>query len=189
MELDDLKTAWKTQPDPLNGGAQEKIRNIISRSNRGLDRMLLWEGSIGAIVVALTLVAYAVFPMEFTAFHVKLIVPVVIYAVPVLYRLFRSSRLLREMDFSGDLRTTLSEFLKYYTTTLRYYQWGAYAMILTQLGLFWFDPTFLKLSLFPKVLVNGYMLFVMAIVGPFVRRMYGSKAKAIRAFLEEETGN
>lgn len=189
MELDDLKNVWKAQSDPINGGAQERIRNIINRSNRGLDRMLLWEGSIGAIVVALTLVAYCLFPMEFTAFHVKLIVPLVVYAVPVLYRLFRSSRLLRQIDFSGDLRTTLSEFLKYYTTTLRYYQWGAYGLILLQLGLFWFDPTFLKLSLFSKVLVTGYMLFVLAMIGPFVRRMYGSKAKAIRAFLEEEAGH
>jgi hypothetical protein len=189
MELDDLKNAWKTQPDPLNGGAQEKIRNIIRRSNRGLDRMLVWEGGIGAVVAALTLLAYCLFPMEFTAFHVKLIVPIVLYAIPVLYRLFRSSRLLRQMDFSGDLRSTLSAFLNYYTTTLRYYQWGAYGLILLQLALFFTDPTFQKLTLFPKALVTGYMIFVLAMIGPFVRRFYGSKAKAIRAYLEEETGN
>lgn len=189
MELDDLKNAWKTQPDPLNGGAQEKIRNIIRRSNRGLNRMLVWEAGIGATFMVLTLVAYLLFPSRFTAFQLKLVIPIVIYVVPVFYRLLRSSRLLREMDFSGDVRSTLSAFLNYYTSTLRYHQWGTYGIILLQLALFYTDPTFQHLSLFGKALVTVFMLLVMMIIGPFVRRFYGSKAKAIRVFLEEEAGN
>lgn len=185
MELDDLKNAWKAQSDPLNGGAQEKIRNIIRRSNRGLNRMLVWEVGIGATFLVITLVAYLLFPSRFTDLQLKLVVPIVIYAIPVFYRLMRSSRLLREMDFSGDLRSTLGEFLRYYTTTLRYYQWGTYGIILLQLVLFYTDPTFQLLSLFGKALVTVFMLLVMLIIGPFVRRFYGSKAKAIRAYLEE----
>lgn len=187
MELDDLKTAWRAQPDPLNGGAQEKIKNIIRRSNSGLNRMLVWEAGIGATFLVLTLLAYLLFPSRFTAFQLKLIVPIIIYVVPVFYRLVRSSKLLREMDFSGDLRSTLSQFLRYYTTTLRYYQWGTYGIILLQLALFYTDPTFQHLSLFGKALITVFMLLVMLIIGPFVRRFYGSKAKAIRAYLEEET--
>ena len=118
MELDDLKNAWKAQSDPRNGGAQEKIQNIIRRSNRGLDRMLVWEGGIGGGVLLIALLVYLIIPSSFTLFQVKLIVPVIIYAVPVFYRLVRSSRFLRQMDFSGDLRSTLSEFLKYYKKTL-----------------------------------------------------------------------
>jgi len=189
MELDDLRGAWKT-PEKLKPEAEDRefIVRVINRSGKGITRMMLWEGIVAIVMFSFYGVVVIFFSDRVSLFHYKLIVPIVLYAIPVYYRLYRSLQFLRNLDFSRDIRSTLQIFVKYYSTTLRFYQWGSYAALLFLLVIFLTDSQFLAVDGWIQALVIGYLILAMIVTGPFVKRMYGSKAKEIESYLRDENG-
>lgn len=185
MELDDLKKDWNAQQPSTQGNDRELIRSIIHRSHRGLTRLLRWELAIGLVTLIFVVAMIAFFRGRMTGFYIKLTLPLVAYAIPIYYRLHRSARFLQNVDYSEEVRSTLSQFLRYYTRTLHFYQWGGYAAILVATLLIFTDAKFLETSWTVKGLVLGYMAFVMILIGPLVKRLYGVKAKRIREYLDE----
>lgn len=185
MELDDLKKAWNAQQPPAPEEDRERIRQIIHRSHKGLLKMLRWEIGLGTLAVGLIAVA-VILQDDLTWYFIKLTAPLVAYGIPIYYRLYRSSEFLQSLDPSGDVRTTLTQFLAYYTRTLRFYQWGGYAAILVSLALIFTEEKVLALNWFVKALVILLMIVAMLLIGPFIKRFYGPKANVIREYLDEK---
>lgn len=190
MELDDLKQAWKI-PEKLKPEAEDRdaIIRIIHRSGKGIARMIVWEGAIAVVMFSFFAIVVIFFNDRISLFHYKLVVPIVLYAIPVYYRLYRSLQFLRNLDFSRDIRSTLKAFVGYYSTTLRFYRWGSYVALIFLLVIFLTDEKFLAIDWWIQAMVVGYLLLAMAVTGPFVKRMYGSKVRDIESYLKEETKN
>lgn len=184
MELDDLKKAWNAQQPPPQTNDRELIQQIIHRSHRGLSKMLRWELGFGIFAIVALIVAIVFNSARMAPFMIKLIVPLVAYAIPVYYRLYHSARLLQSIDLSGDIRSTLTQFLRYYSRTLRVYQWGGYGAVLVSMVLIFTDQTMQHLNWTWKGIVLVYMIIAMLLIGPFVKYFYGSRARAIREYLE-----
>jgi hypothetical protein len=186
MELDDLKKVWNEQV-PATGPTEdrESIQRLISRSNRSIVRALRLELAIGGILLAFYFGAMLFLDRPFSSFHYKMIIPILALAIPVYYRLNRSSQALKSIDFGGDVRSTLGEFLRYYRQTLRIYRLGAYVAFGLLIVIFLTDEKFLSLSATVQYAVIGYILLVALVTGPFIRWMYGGNAEAIRKVLEE----
>lgn len=185
MELDDLKKAWNAQQPSSPEEERERIRQIIHRSQSGIVKMIRWEAAIGIVSMAILLIA-VLFQDGMTTYFIKLAAPLVLYAIPVYYRLHRSSQFLQTLDLSGDVRTTLTQFLGYYTRTLRFYRWGGYVAILASLALIFTEEIIQNLNWYIKGLVIALMAVAMLLIGPFVKRFYGPKARVIREYLEEK---
>lgn len=185
MELDDLKKAWNEQQPSPQRDDRELIRQIIHRSHKGLTKMMRWELAFGLLAIGFVLIMILIRD-QMISYYLKLSIPLVAFAVPVYYRLYRSATFLRGIDFSGDVRSTLSQFLVYYTRTLRVYQWGSYGAILLSMALIFTDERLQHMNWTVKGMVIVFMCSVMLIVGPLVKRMYGSKAKVIREYLDEK---
>lgn len=184
MELDDLKKAWNAQQPPSPEEERDRIRQIIHRSRSGIMKMIRWEVAIGAVSMGILL--FAVLSQNgLTSYFIKLAAPLVLYAIPVYYRLHRSSKFLQTLDLSGDVRTTLTHFLSYYTRTLRFYQWGGYVAILASLALIFTEEIIQDLNWYIQGLVIALMAIAMLLIGPFVKRFYGPKARIIREYLDE----
>lgn len=186
MELDDLKKTWSEQQPTTGGDDRELVRQIIHRSHRGLRWNLWLEIALGIFTLVALVMMMVFFNERMSGFFYKLTIPLVLYAIPVYYRLYRSTQFLENMDFSGDVRSTLSQFLAYYTRTLRIYQWGAYAAIGVATVLLFTDPKFLTLGWDVKAKVLVYMVLVSILIAPLVKRFYSGKARAIREYLEEK---
>ncbi len=187
MELDDLKGVWKRQvmPPPAEPD-KERFRQIIQRSNRGISRILFWESVLGVAMIVFFGVSTLIFNERMHTYFIKLAIPVIVYAIPVYYRLYRSIRFLRTVDYSEDMRSTLTSFLDYYTKTIRLYVWGGYLAVLSVAVLLFTDAKFISLSILWKTIVLVYLGIAMLAIGPFARRYYGRKAKAIRQYLEDQ---
>jgi len=186
MELDDLKKTWSEQQPTVGGDDRELIRRIIHRSHRGLRWNLRWELGMGIFTLVALVLMMVFFNERMSGFFYKLTIPLVLYAIPVYYRLYRSAKFLENLDFSGDVRSTLTKFLAYYTRTLRIYQWGAYAAIGVATALLFADTKFIALSWAVKGKVLAYMALVSILIAPLVKKFYSGKARAIREYLEEK---
>jgi hypothetical protein len=186
MELDDLKSVWKAdQGQRSEVEEREVILQIIRRSDRGISKMLKWELAVGGLGALLYLVVIFYFDQKINSFHYKLIVPIVLFALPIYYRLYRSRESLRNMDYSGDVRSTLTSFLTYYKKTLLIYQWGTYAAFVMLAIVFATDQQFKTLKFWWQAAVYAYLAVGMLLAGPLVKRLYGHKVKAIEAYLAD----
>ena len=180
MELDDLKSAWKADQNQRSEAEErEAILQIIRRSDRGISKMLKWELGVAVLAALVYLIVIFYFDQRINSFHYKLIIPIVLFALPICYRLYRSRESLRNMDYSGDIRSTLTTFLTDYKRTLLIYQWGTYAAFVMLAIVFATDQQFMALKFWLQAAVYAYLAVGTFLAGPLVRRLYGRKVKAI----------
>ena len=180
MELDDLKSAWKADQNQRSEAEErEAILQIIRRSDRGISKMLKWELGVAVLAALVYLIVIFYFDQRINSFHYKLIIPIVLFALPIYYRLYRSRESLRNMDYSGDIRSTLTTFLTDYKRTLLIYQWGTYAAFVMLAIVFATDQQFMALKFWLQAAVYAYLAVGTFLAGPLVRRLYGRKVKAI----------
>jgi len=186
MELDDLKQPWKEfhhQADH-NEGPSKEVSQIIGRSRNSLRKIFRIELLIGLTVCLAFLIVAAtgiVFPFLYKMVAITLIVP-----IPIYYRLYQSIRFMERLDYGKDLKTTLTEFIAYYRTTIRIYKWGSYLMIFLIFIVFLTDSSFQQLNRWYQSATILYLGLVTLIVNPFVNRVYGSKLKSFELLLKDQ---
>lgn len=189
MELDDLKEQW-AKPDwnkaiDNDGKEAEKILAIISKSKRGIRKMLSIEMGIGVFMYVLFGVLAFWIKDDVEIFIYKLVGVITVFAIPIYYRIYQSIRLLETADYGKDMKSHLSSFLVHYKITMAIYQWGSYLMIIGCLTVFYTDSSFHRLSLVAKILITTYMIFALILTKPLVNRFYGRKVKAMEEFVNE----
>lgn len=186
MELDDLKIIWKESRTKVttSGEPQVHILKAITQSEKRIQRVLTIE-------IVLTIILYglffaAVFSIQnIPSYQYKLVIVVGLFAAFIFYRMYKSLRFLRRIDFGKNVHTTLIRFLLHYKITLKLYQWGGYFTILVLFLLFFTDSSFLELQLWVKGLIVVHLLITMLAVGPVVKRVYGRKIQSIERFLND----
>ncbi len=189
MELDDLKAQW-AKPDwnkaMDNGGKEvDEILTIISKSKRGIRKMLSIEMGVGVFMYLLFGALAFWVKGNVEVFLYKLVGVITVFAIPIYYRIYQSIRLLETADYGKDMKSHLSSFLVHYKITMAIYQWGSYLMILGCLTVFYTDDSFNRQSLIFKILITLYMLIAMIVTKPLVKRFYGRKVKAMEEFVNE----
>ena len=118
-------------------------------------------------------------------FMYKLVVITLVAAVPMAYRLYKAQRMIRAIDYSRDIKSNLIDFMIYYKTTLNLYRWGSYGLLTLMLLIFFMDKSFTDLDFKLQLGIVGYIILVMLLIGPYIRKAYGSKIKSMEAFLND----
>ena len=101
------------------------------------------------------------------------------------YRLYKAQRMIRAIDYSRDIKSNLIDFMIYYKTTLNLYRWGSYGLLTLMLLIFFMDKSFTDLDFKLQLGIVGYIILVMLLIGPYIRKAYGSKIKSMEAFLND----
>ncbi|HWA34086.1 MAG TPA: hypothetical protein VG737_08160 [Cyclobacteriaceae bacterium] len=186
MEIDDLKIIWKEDvgAPPDIESERTRIMAIITGSRRSIIRsfaidILVSVGLNLAFVAVLVIFGDAVMP-----FLYKLVIAANLVALPVYFKLYRTTRYLKHFDFGKNVKENLGKFLDYYRGALRFYKRSTYVLIAALLLLFYFDESFLELALWIKVTIVAYLGVFLLGIGWLIDRMYGRRISGIESFLQ-----
>lgn len=189
MELDDFKTKWK-EVATLGRTAiakedLQKMVSALSRSGRGIRLIFILEliFVVGAYSAFGLLVFF--FEAKLQPYMYKLVGLTFIATLPICYRLFKSQQWINSIDYSTDIKTNLSAFLRYYKTTLKLYRWSAYFMIPLMIIVLYADTSFRQQGIALNTTIVIYIVVVLMLTGPYVRWAYGRRADSIEAFLKD----
>ncbi|HWA32737.1 MAG TPA: hypothetical protein VG737_01340 [Cyclobacteriaceae bacterium] len=188
MELDDLKEKWKTatvqSPVTIKDVLAKKI-SAIERSGKGMRRVFYLEMVFVALVYAGFLwLVWAMGDLLMTYMY-KLVITTAIATVPVGWRMYKAQKWINSMDYTIDMRSNMVAFLDYYKTSLRWYQWSTYIIIIVILALFFTDNDFIGLQSRVKVTVVIYLVAVFFLTEPYIRIVYGKRIPVFENFLRE----
>lgn len=185
MELDDFKTAWKKE-DKLNMTPESLLQRVnqIAKSGRKIRRAFLIElAIIGALYLFFTGIIIF-FNERIQSFMYKLVAITFIGFLPIAYRLYQSQLWINTMDYSVDIRSNLLAFLTYYKTTLRWYWWSSVIIIALMFVMLFTDGDFLALGIKWKIGTCTYIILVLLLTEPYLKKVYGRHAQEFDAFLE-----
>jgi hypothetical protein len=192
LELDDLKDTWKKlQSDELMHEEEDrgKIKEIIGRSRKVILTSLAREIIPTTIIYLSFFGVVILFPSSISSFHYKLTIIIGLFAIPVIYRLFRSASFLKQIDYGLNIRTNLMEFLVYYKNTILLYRWGGYITICTLIVVFFTDASFIHLQLWIQALTLAYLIIWLIALNPLIKHMYGKKIKLIESYMRDLDSN
>src|SRR5690242_7940603 len=139
MELDDLKEKWKTatvqSPVEIKDVLTKKI-SAIESTGKGIRRTFYVEMIFVAVIYSGFL--WLVWDMgnAMMTYMYKLVISTAVATVPITWRMYKSQRWINTMDYTIDVRSNMVAFLDYYKTSLRWYQWSTYIIIVVILALF-----------------------------------------------------
>jgi hypothetical protein len=188
MELDELKSIWKKSTTATSDSSREnapEVSRILETSRKGIGKVFAVEIVVAIVLYVGFVLMVVLSGLAIQSFIYKLIIITALFALPIYYRLYRSIRFLSDMDFSADLKSNLVQFLVHYKTSLRFYKWATYLMVIVILIFFFTDDSFIALSTSLKIGTMLYMAFVSVIVGPLVNRVYGKRIHAIEGLLAD----
>ncbi|HZY79428.1 MAG TPA: hypothetical protein VFE50_07895 [Cyclobacteriaceae bacterium] len=188
MELDDLKEKWKTATVQSSVDIKDVLTKKVSsikQSGRSIRRVFYIE--MAFVAVAYLGFIWLVLAMGDSMFSYmyKLVAATGIATVPVSWRMYKSQRWINSMDYTIDMRSNMVAFLSYYKTTLRWYQWSTYIIILVILVLFFTDGDFIALPYKVKVTAVVYLVAVFLLTEPYIRMVYGKRIAVFENFLKE----
>jgi len=189
MELDDLKKQWKATAtnqatDAIKNAIEKKISNI-ERSGRSISRTFWIEMSITwAIYVVFWVIIFTI-RKDMQPYIYKMVILIGVAMLPVVWRLYKAQQWASSFDYSKDVRSNVVAFLKYYKTTLRFYEWGCYITVLLTIILMYTDQSFLQSSMSAKTYVVVYVLACAFIARPYIHIVYGKKVAVFEDFLND----
>jgi len=185
MELDDFKTAWK-KDDKRNitrESLQQRI-NHIEKSGRKIRRAFIVElAVIGAIFLFFVAMIF-LFKEAIQSFMYKLVAITFIGFLPTAYRLYQSQLWINTMDYATDIRSNLLAFLTYYKTTLKWYGWSSLIISALMFIMLFTDEDFLALGIEWKIGTCAYVILIVLLTRPYLRKVYGRHAREYEKFLE-----
>jgi hypothetical protein len=187
MELDDLKESWNARNSnypPLQTADFQTMIKSIEKSKRGIRGVFFAELCI-VLFIYLGFLLVVFWGGDVKPFMYKLVVISLMGAIPIGYRLYRAQQMMHTLDFSRDIKSNLIGFLVYYKTTLGLYRWGSYALLALLLLVFFTDSSFHELDIAFQYGTAGYILLAMLLIGPYIKKVYGSKVKSIESFLND----
>lgn len=187
MELDDLKEKWKSSNfnnSKLDVIDFNKVSKSIEKLRKGIRMILIIELCI-AFFIYLGFLLAVLWGGDVKPFLYKLVIISAIGIIPIGYRLYKAQQMIYAIDYSRDIKSNLIDFLVYYKTTLNLYKWGSHALLVLLLLVFFADQSFTELSLKLQFSIAAYIFLVMLLIGPYIRKVYGSKIRSIEAFLKD----
>ncbi len=185
MELDDLKTIWKTPEANTIGDEydRERVMKIIQGSHRSIRRSFTSDIVVTLCLNLIFAITVMIFGGAIQNFLYKLVIVANLVSLPIYYRLYKSVQYLAHFDFGLDIRTSMSAFVDYYKRTLFLYKWATYGMIVGLLVLFSLDESFLALALWIKIMIVAYLLVFLVTAGWLLKKFYGGRIRRIEFYL------
>lgn len=188
MELDDLKEKWKASNVPSSTvdirEALERKVSVLKSSGRGIRRVFYIE-LIVALLGFVALIMLAKQGGGFSTWVIKLMVATLVGSTPLIWRLFKAQRWANSIDFSENMRKNMTEFVRYYKTTLRIYHWSCYVVIVIVGVLMFTDENFMALGERVHTWMIVYLACVAASATPYIWFLYGRRIKAFEDFLRD----
>lgn len=185
MELDDFKKSWQKEANPIitRESLHEKI-NSLEKSGRKIRRAFITELAIVGFIFLFFVVTIFLFNGAIRSFMYKLFAITIIGFLPTAHRLYQSQQWINSIDYSGDIRSNLLAFLKYYKTTLMWY-WRSSMIICALIFIMLFtDKDFLALGIEWKIGTCAYGVLILILARPYLRQAFGKHVQEFENFLE-----
>ena len=185
MELDDLKTAWKKDAklSITRESLQQRITQVEKsggKIRKAFVRELLIVGAIYLFFVAMIII----FRGAIQSFQYKLVAITSIGFLPTVYRLYQSQQWINAVDYANDIRSNLMGFLTYYKTTLKWYWWSSVIISVLMFIMLFTDEDFLAVGVEWKIGTCAYIIIILLLAKPYIRKVYGRHIREIEMFLE-----
>ena len=185
MELDDFKTAWNNDAKlTITRESLLQRINLIEKSGRKIRRAFVVELAIIGAIYLFFVGMIISFSGQVQSFMYKLVAITFIGFLPTAYRLYQSQRWINSMDYSIDIRSNLLAFLTYYRTTLKWYLWSSMIICVLMFVMFFTDKDFLAIGIEWKIGVCAYIIVVLFLTRPYLRKVYGKHVQEFEMFLE-----
>jgi hypothetical protein len=185
MELEDFKTAWK-KDGRLNMTRDSLLKRIdqIEKSGRKIRRAFIVELAVAGAVCLFCVGMIIFFNGQIQSFMYKLVAITFIAFLPTSYRLYQSQLWINAMDYSIDIRSNLLAFLTYYKTTLKWYWWSSIIVSVLMFIMLFTDEDFLAIGVEWKIGTSAYIILVLLLAKPYLKRVYGKHVQEFETFLE-----
>ena len=185
MELDDFKTAWNkgAKLTITRESLQQRI-NRIEKSGRKIRSAFVVELAIIGVIYLFFIGMIIFFSGQIQSFMYKLVAITFIGFLPTAYRLYQSQRWINSMDYSMDIRSNLLAFLAYYRTTLKWYSWSSIIICALMFIMFFTDEDFLAIGIEWKIGTCGYIILILFLTRPYLKKVYGKQVQEFEMFLE-----
>jgi hypothetical protein len=185
MELDDLKAAWnKDAKLTLTRESLQQRITRIEKSGRKIRRAFVLELVVIGAIYLFFVGSIVIFQGEIQSFIYKLVAITSIGFLPAVYRLYRSQQWINAMDYANDIRSNLVAFLAYYKTTLKWCWWSSMIISMLMFIILFTDKDFLVMDIEWKIGTCVYILLVMVITRPYIKKVYARHIQEIEIFLE-----
>lgn len=189
MELDDFKNIW-SEADTMEGKtlSYERIHQILTsvrRVKKRISNRFKIEIVIALIIYMSFILVVLLYKNDVQLFLYKLVVFTFIFTTPIYFRLYKSIQFLTQVNYGRDIKSNIIEFLTYYKTTLQFYKWSSYSLILVLIVLFFTDASFLELRFELQAIIIFYLLLVLAASGPLIKKFYSRDTKPMEDFLKD----
>ena len=184
MELDDLKTAWNEDAklSITRASLQQRI-NQIENSGRKIRRAFVVELVIIGAIYLFFVGMIIIFHGEIQSFQYKLVAITSMGFLPAVYRLYQSQQWINAMDYANDIRSNLLAFLTYYKTTLKWYWWSSMIITVLLFIILFTDKDFLAMDVGWKIGTCAYIILVLLLARPYIKKVYGTRIQEIEIFL------
>jgi hypothetical protein len=185
MELDDFKTVWSNDSS-INMTRESLLQRInqVEKSGRKIRRAFVIELAIIGAIYLFFVAMIIFFNGEIRSFMYKLVVITFIGFLPTAYRLYQSQLWINCMDYSIDIRSNLVAFLTYYKTTLKWYWWSSMIISVLMFIMFFTDKDFLAMPMEWKIGTCVYIILVLLLTRPYLKKVYGRHVQEFEMFLE-----
>lgn len=185
MELDDLKTAWNkdARPGITRESLQQRITRIEKSGHKIRRAFVLELVIIGAIYLFFVGMIF-MFDGAMQSFQYKLVAITSIGFLPTAYRLYQSQQWINAMDYAHDIRSNLLAFLTYYKTTLKWYWWSSMIISMLMFIVLFTDKDFLAMSIGWRIGTCAYIILVLLLARPYIKKVYGRHIQEIEIFLK-----
>jgi hypothetical protein len=185
MELEEFKTAWnKESKISITRDSLERRINQIEESGRKIRRAFIVELITLCAIYLFFVGMIIIFHGAVQSFVYKLVAITFIGFLPTVYRLYQSQLWINAMDYANDLRSNLLAFLTYYKTTLRWYGWSSMIISVLMFIMLFTDEDFLALGIGWKIGTCVYVILVLLLTKPYLKKVYGRHVKQFEMFLE-----
>jgi hypothetical protein len=189
MEFDDIKTLWNHSAGSDAGelkvdDVQEKLSSVLKQKNR-IKLSFRVELLIVAVVYTGFIILVLFYGKAVQPYMYKMVTVVTVLGLPVLLRLYKAIQWQESLDFSQDIRSYLLLRIKHLRTTLTFYRWTSYGIIVITLVIFFTDASFNVLPLYLKSIIVTYLGVFAVFLGPYIKRMYGDKVTLMEDLLKE----
>ena len=184
MELDDFKKVWKKEDRPTitRESLQQRI-DQVQKSGKKIRRAFVMEVVIIAVILLFFVGVIIIFDEAMQAFMYKLAVITFLGFLPTAYRLFQSQLWINKMDYGTDIRSNLIAFLTYYRTTLKWYRWSSFIVSILLFIMLFTDKDFLALGIEWQIGTCAYVLLILILTRPYLKKMYGRHVQELESFL------
>ena len=88
------------------------------------------------------------------------------------------------MDYASDIRSNLLAFLTYYNTTLKWCWWSSMIISALMFIMLFTDEDFLAMEMGWKFGTCAYLILVVLLTRPYLKKVYGRHVQEFEIFLE-----